>query len=281
MQGFITLHRSIQDHWIGKEKRQYSKFEAWVDILLMANYQDNKFVLGNTTMVVKRWSFITSEIKMMDKWGWSKSKLRAFLKLLKDEQMIISIVDSKKTTITIVKYDDYQYSETKEKPKKNQRKTDKELRSDTNNNGNKENNLPPLSPDLDFSKFDSSDIKKYWQEWIQYRESQKINSFKTIKTEQIAINSLSKLSSGSSEISWLIIEQSISAGYTGLFKLKYKPSTLQTATASNNYWSSIITSQMGSPEYNRQIVEAFKDRPDHEIPHEFKEVFHVYRQILQ
>lgn len=48
----------------------------------------------------------------------------------------------------------------------------------------------------------------------------------------------------------------------------------------SNNWSTIITAHLGSSERSRQIVQAFKDTPQDQIPHEFREVFNVYSQIL-
>ncbi|MCR2043217.1 DnaD domain protein [Anaerosalibacter massiliensis] len=151
--GWIKLHRSIQEHWLFQEKRTFSKFEAWVDMIMMANHKDNKFLLGNELIKIKRGSFITSELKLMDRWNWSKTKVRNFLNLLESESMIIKVPDSKKTTIKIVKYELYQSEETIEKPEKDQQKTieeleknhegtSKELRKNTNKNvKNDKNNV--------------------------------------------------------------------------------------------------------------------------------------------
>lgn len=140
--GWISLHREFKDHWLWKEKRVYSKAEAWVDILLMANYKDAKVLLGSSLIEVKRGSFITSEIKLMNRWNWSKTKLRSFLFLLTEDKMIIKISDTKKTTLKVCKYNDYQINETTKELRKNHKRTTKELRKDTNNkdnNINKEN----------------------------------------------------------------------------------------------------------------------------------------------
>lgn len=157
--GWIKLHRSIQEHWLFQEKRTFSKFEAWVDMLMMANHKDNKFLLGNELIEVKRGSFITSELKLMDRWNWSKTKVRNFLNLLENESMIIKVPDSKKTTIKIVKYEVYQSEETTEKPAKDQQKTieepeenyketSKELRKDTNKNEKNEKNICMYSEEM-------------------------------------------------------------------------------------------------------------------------------------
>jgi DnaD/phage-associated family protein len=150
LSGWISIHRKIREHWIWQEK-PFDKRSAWIDLLLMANFKDNQFLLGNELVEVERGSFITSEYKLMDKWGWSKTKVRNFLKLLENEKMIVKSSDKKKTTITIVNYNDYQVLETTKKPLKDYEKTTKELLKDyqettkelqenPNNKDNKNNN---------------------------------------------------------------------------------------------------------------------------------------------
>ena len=58
-----------------------------------------------------------------------------------------------------------------------------------------------------------------WTEWIEYRKREKKPKFRSIETEQIAFNKLYKLANGNIETARLIVEQSISNGYTGLFKI--------------------------------------------------------------
>ena len=125
MQGWIKLHRQIRGHAFYKQKRTFSRFEAWVDMLLDANHCDNPWIAGNEIITVERGTYITSELKLMDRWKWSKSKVRAFLKLLEDEKMIIKKADNKKTAITIVNYDIYQEIETAKEPQKDFKKTSK------------------------------------------------------------------------------------------------------------------------------------------------------------
>lgn len=138
MQGWISIHRSLQSHWLWTDK-PFSKGQAWIDILLLANHQDNKFLLGNELIEVKQGSFITSEVKLMERWGWSKSKVRSFLKLLESDEMLIKKSDTKKTTLTVVNYSHYQDKETTEEPQKNHEETMKEPPKDTNNNVNNVN----------------------------------------------------------------------------------------------------------------------------------------------
>lgn len=136
--GWISIHRKIQSHWLWGEK-PFDKRSAWIDLILMASHKDNKFVLGNELIEVSRGSFVTSEVKLSEKWGWSRTKVRSFLDLLEKDNMLVRKSDSKKTTLTIVNYNDYQFQETTEEHQKNNEKTSEEQRKDTINNENNDN----------------------------------------------------------------------------------------------------------------------------------------------
>lgn len=165
LEGWIKIHRSIQDHWIYKEKRIFSKYEAWLDMIMMANHKANKFLLGNELIEVSRGQFITSELKLMDKWGWSKTKLRNFIKTLEKDGMISKKSDKKKTTITIVNYSDWQSQETTERPQEDHKKTTERPQEDTNKNEKNEKNEKNINNNKDFkSVFDyylSLDLVKH------------------------------------------------------------------------------------------------------------------------
>lgn len=122
MEGWISLYRSILDNPLWQDK-PFSKGQAWIDLLLLANHKDKKIMIGNSIVAVERGSFITSELKLMSRWGWSKTKVRAFLSILHKAQMIEKKSDSKKTIINIVNYSKYQELETTEKPLKDHKKT--------------------------------------------------------------------------------------------------------------------------------------------------------------
>jgi hypothetical protein len=61
MSGWIKIHRDILYHEIWSDK-PFSKGQAWIDLILMANHSDNKCMVGNKVEEIKRGSFITSEI---------------------------------------------------------------------------------------------------------------------------------------------------------------------------------------------------------------------------
>ncbi|MEB8265136.1 DnaD domain-containing protein [Mammaliicoccus sciuri] len=147
MAGWISLHRSIENHWLYEEDRKFSKFEAWIDLLLMVNHKDNKTIMDGKLVTVKRGQRITSLRKLGDRWKWSLTKVDSFLRLLEQDKMIVVKKDTKKTLVTIVNYDVYQNVDLEKRHRKDSEKTQKEQRKDsdktqkkTNNNDNKENN---------------------------------------------------------------------------------------------------------------------------------------------
>lgn len=133
--GWIKTHRTILKHWIWEDK-PFSKGQAWIDMLLLASHVDSKFVLGGELVETPKGSFVTSEVKLMERWGWSKSKTRLFLKMLEKDKMIVKKSDRKKTTITIVKYSAFQEGKTTKKPQKNHRETTERPPKDTIKNTN-------------------------------------------------------------------------------------------------------------------------------------------------
>ena len=52
--GWISLHRKILDNPILKRSPIYSRFEAFVYMLLKANHKDNKCVIGNVLVKVDK-----------------------------------------------------------------------------------------------------------------------------------------------------------------------------------------------------------------------------------
>jgi hypothetical protein len=152
--GWIKLHRSITEHWLWEEK-PFSKGQAWIDLLLQANHQDKKAVIGNDIIEVKRGSFVTSIRKLSERWGWSNTKIKNFLNLLQNDGMISYFSDAKKTVITIENYSLYQDlndAKTTEKRQSNDtettlKHTNKNDKNDKNDNNIKNNTTENFTED--------------------------------------------------------------------------------------------------------------------------------------
>lgn len=66
--GWISLHRSIQDNVLWEDK-PFSKGQAWVDLLLLANHKEGKTLIDSNVICVNRGELITSIRKLCDRWG--------------------------------------------------------------------------------------------------------------------------------------------------------------------------------------------------------------------
>jgi len=113
-QGWISLHRKIREHPLFKEKRSFSKFEAWIYLLLRANYRENQFLLGNIVITVDRGCLLTSIKDLAETWKWSRTKSKNFLEFLQNEKMILFESTTKYTMIEILNYEKYQQIQSKD-----------------------------------------------------------------------------------------------------------------------------------------------------------------------
>lgn len=215
MDGWISLHRLIQDHWLWKDK-PFDKRSAWIDLLLMANHKDNKFLLGNEIVEVKRGSFITSELKLMDRWGWSNTKVRSFLNLLEADEMIIKNTDRKKSAISIVNYNDYQIVESAKEVQEKRIKSVKEVKKHTNNNDNKDNNNISIYSIFD-SYSENPELRQALRDYSIMRN--KIKAPLTERAATMLVNKLDTLAS-TDDLKIKIVEQAILSNWKSVFPLK-------------------------------------------------------------
>ncbi len=163
--GWISINRKIQSHWLWEEKREFSKLEAWLDILLTVNHSEQKVMIKNTLFTVKRGDSIKSLETWGSRWNWNKSKVRRFLKLLESDSMIVTKNESKTTRLTVCKYDSYQdtrnVDETIMKQKRNTDETQMTPNNNDNNNNNENNDKQIIeSFDLFWSKYPNKVNKK-------------------------------------------------------------------------------------------------------------------------
>lgn len=141
--GWIKLHRKIQSNELWKERREFSKAEAWIDILMEAQHspEPQKVALGMSILYCNRGECLKSLETWADRWGWDKSKVRRFLKLLQTQSMIHYASETVTTRIKVIQYEEYQgernASETEVKHKQNANETQMK----TDNNVKKEKNV--------------------------------------------------------------------------------------------------------------------------------------------
>lgn len=108
MKGWISIHRQLQEHWLWKSKEPFDKRSAWIDLLMLVNYQKEKVEFDNAFIEVERGQRITSLEKLAKRWKWSRHKVSDYLNQLEQDKMLVQIRDSKKTLVSIENYDKYQ-----------------------------------------------------------------------------------------------------------------------------------------------------------------------------
>lgn len=107
-EGWIKLHRQIQECELWESEQPFDIRSAWIDLLLMANYKDKRVIFKGKAITVKKGQRITSMRDLAIRWHWSRDKVRKYLDLFEAEGMLTRESDNYKTLVTIVNYSKYQ-----------------------------------------------------------------------------------------------------------------------------------------------------------------------------
>jgi uncharacterized phage protein (TIGR02220 family) len=137
--GYILLHRDLMDNWVWQDE-VFTKGQAWVDLLMLINHSDNdKVLINNKFISVKRGETITSKVKLAARWQWSRKKLDKFLKLLEGDKMVTTNSTPHYTTIKVLNYAQYQQNK-KVFAQPNAQPKDHELHNSGSNGGTQTSN---------------------------------------------------------------------------------------------------------------------------------------------
>lgn len=132
--GWVKISRGVLDNWTWNDK-PYAMGQAWVDLILLANWKDRKRVYKGEVIIQKRGEIITTKRALAERWGWSTKKVTRFLNLLEADQMLVQKGNKKGTSLTIENYGVYQdqgtTKETKKKHRGNTEETPRKHRGNT------------------------------------------------------------------------------------------------------------------------------------------------------
>ena len=218
-QGWIRVHRQIQDCWIWDGK--YDQGRAWIDLLLLANHREKKISIDHELVIIKRGQFHTSLKKLADRWQWDKRTVGKYLDLLEKDGMIKQVRSERGTTLTIVNYDIFQGECTTEcttdsttecttdAPHHVPKQEIKNVKNEKNERNNKE-----FYPD-------NWELNQSFLDYIKMRKD--IKKPMSDRAITLAMNKLEELSGGDDETAIQILEQSIFHSWQGLFELKNEP----------------------------------------------------------
>ena len=192
MQEFVTIPTYLAE--ILKDK-PYSKLDAYIDILNMADESGGEFETTRRTLE--------------NRWGWSSSKVNSFLSLLEEKTIIKPKKNQRKTIITLVNTELIGSQKTKENPKKNQRKTSEKPKSEQEQTVKKEQMYYPNDELLDSA----------FKEFLVMRNKIK----KPIATKQALtrmMNKIEKLSGGDNDLAIKMLNQSTDHCWQDVYELK-------------------------------------------------------------
>lgn len=99
VQGYILIFRTLLDHPVvgaGKPvkpakpgKPTYSRLEAWLDLLMMAVYDDKAVQMNGFKFDLKRGENVCATSYLSARWNWSEKSIRGFLSRLQKHEMIL------------------------------------------------------------------------------------------------------------------------------------------------------------------------------------------------
>lgn len=238
--GYIKLYRSLLVNPLWMQK-PFSKGQAWADLLMKANFKDNQILFGFELITVKRGEHITSEVKLAERWGWSRQKVRNFLELLGKNKLNMLDVkqDSKKTVLKVFNYDDYQDVEnsekTFEKHQKDNEKTSIKHQKNTNNNDKNDKkekkDKKPLNQKLEKKSIDAnkllcnlfegefkenSNLKPVLEKWFEYKQDRK-ESYKSELSIKALVRKVLAMSGKNYAKAEALVENAIANNWQGIF----------------------------------------------------------------
>lgn len=182
--GWIKLDRKVCDNWVWRDK-PFTKGQAWVDLLLLADYEDNDGYYRNSVKHFKAGVVYRSISCLAVRWGWSRDKVRRFLNVLQDENMILLKATKNDTTITLVKWAFYQHGNTSDNTTDNT--TGKS--SDKSSDNTTDNTYTRNKEDKEEKEYCSSDEPEeddeFFASWIINDEGYKeFIDMKQVETEE-------------------------------------------------------------------------------------------------
>ena len=158
--GWIKLHRKIFDNPMYFSE-PFTRMQAWIDLLLLANHSGQYFYVRGNRIDVKRGEVAHSMQSLAQRWKWSRGKVLRYISQLENSQMIVQQKNHVITKLSITNYNTYQSDGTTDSTTDGQQTVQQ---TDTNKNDKNDKNeretrtQQPKSTNPDYIKFNN---------WIQ------------------------------------------------------------------------------------------------------------------
>jgi DNA replication protein DnaD len=106
--GWIKLYRQLQHNPIWQSSEPFSRRDAWIDLLLLANHEERVIIVNGKKKVIGEGQHWTSYRILADRWHWSYEKVRRYFALLNELDMVRITVTPNGSLVTIVNYSFFQ-----------------------------------------------------------------------------------------------------------------------------------------------------------------------------
>lgn len=105
--GYIMLSRRFFANPLWVEPREYSRAEAWLDLIQAAGIEERVIILDGRAIESRRGELAASRRFLENRWRWSAGKVTRFLDMLKSQGMIETRKEHGQTVIRLCNYDTY------------------------------------------------------------------------------------------------------------------------------------------------------------------------------
>ena len=221
MSGILCLDRDFfLDGPFSKEERCYSRYEAHLDLYQRAAHSDHSQLVSGKLIHLKIGEQTASERYLEKRWSWSRTKVRSFLKMLRENHELDQRKDQGETVLILCRYSDVTRAPSKKEPPKrpatrppeNQQRTTEKPKEKEGKEG-KERKKTASSKEPSAPDFDDSEIQAAWELWLQHRREKRSTVTPSARKLQIKkINDLPRARA------LAMLKHSTENGYQGLFE---------------------------------------------------------------
>lgn len=184
MEGWIKIHRKLLENPIYFSE-PFTRCQAWIDMLLIANHKEGYFYKRGVKVSVKRGQIGYDSSTLGERWKWSRGKVLRFLKDLEKDNQIVQQKNNVTTLISIVKYETYQTNGTTNETTDGTadgtqivQQTDTNKNDNNNKNEKNEKNIYAKSVKIlipENYKYQSDKFKNSFFAYIHWRSEQKLS----------------------------------------------------------------------------------------------------------
>lgn len=110
--GWILLYRQIMDSTIWDDGTPFDRAHAWIDLIMLANFAEETRIISGQTVTIHRGQAFVSDKYLMDRWHWSRNRVRRFIRDIQNLGMGTAVRTGVGTWINIENYEKFQNSRT-------------------------------------------------------------------------------------------------------------------------------------------------------------------------